>query len=99
MQDRGYVWKKGQALVPTWTAFAVVRLLEEHFHALVDFDFTASIDEDLDAIARGERQKDQWLTRFYFGETDDHDVPAITAEAGVGDDALLGHKPLVEENL
>ena len=99
VQDRGYVWKKGQALVPTWTAFAVIRLLEEHFDALVDYEFTASIDEDLDAIERGERQKAQWLTRFYFGETDDHDVPSITAEAGAGDDALLGLKRLVEENL
>ena len=99
VQDRGYVWKKGQALVPTWTAFAVIRLLEEHFDALVDYDFTASIDEDLDAIARGERQKDQWLSRFYFGETEDRDVPAITAEAGTADDALLGLKRLVEENL
>jgi DNA topoisomerase I len=98
VQDRGYVWKKGQALIPTWTAFAVVRLLEEHFDALVDYDFTASIDEDLDAIARGDRKKDEWLQRFYFGETDAN-VPPITAEAGVGDDALLGLKRLVEENL
>jgi DNA topoisomerase-1 len=97
VQDRGYVWKKGQALVPTWTAFAVVRLLEEHFDRLVDYDFTASIDEDLDAIARGDRQKDQWLQRFYFGDAD-KDAPAITAEAD-GGDALLGLKRLVEENL
>ncbi len=99
IQDRGYVWKKGQALVPTWTAFAVVRLLEEHFDALVDYDFTASIDEDLDAIARGDRAKDQWLTRFYFGDTGDGASQPISAEAGVGDDALLGLKRLVEENL
>ena len=99
VQDRGYVWKKGQALVPTWTAFAVIRLLEEHFDALVDYDFTASTENDLDAIAAGDRQKDQWLTRFYFGQTDDHDVPPITAEAGSADDALLGLKRLVEENL
>jgi DNA topoisomerase-1 len=99
IQDRGYVWKKGQALVPTWTAFAVIRLLEEHFDALVDYDFTASIDEDLDAIARGDRQKDRWLKRFYFGDTGEGDSEAITAEAGVGDDALLGLKRLVEENL
>ncbi|MFK7917947.1 MAG: type I DNA topoisomerase [Ilumatobacter sp.] len=100
VQDRGYVWKKGQALVPTWTAFAVIRLLEEHFEALVDYDFTASTEEDLDAISRGDRQKAQWLTRFYWGKTDDQDIPAITAEAG-GDanDALLGLKRLVEENL
>ncbi len=99
VQDRGYVWKKGQALVPTWTAFAVVRLLEEHFDALVDYDFTASIDEDLDAIARGDRAKDKWLKRFYFGDTGDGDTEPIAAEAGVGDDALLGLKRLVDENL
>ncbi len=99
VQDRGYVWKKGQALVPTWTAFAVIRLLEEHFDALVDYEFTASTEADLDAIAKGERQKDQWLRRFYFGDQGDDSVPAITAEAGDGDDALLGLKRLVEENL
>ena len=99
VQDRGYVWKKGQALVPTWTAFAVVRLLEEHFDALVDYDFTASIDSDLDSIARGDRAKDKWLKRFYFGDTGDGDTEPIAAEAGVGEDALLGLKRLVEENL
>ncbi len=68
VQDRGYVWKKGQALVPTWTAFAVVNLLEQHFDDLVDYDFTARIETDLDAIAAGDRQKDQWLQSFYFGD-------------------------------
>jgi len=99
IQDRGYVWKKGQALVPTWTAFAVIRLLEEHFDALVDYDFTAAIDADLDEIAHGRRAKDQWLKRFYFGDTGDGDTEPISAEAGFGDDALLGLKRLVEENL
>jgi DNA topoisomerase-1 len=99
IQDRGYVWKKGQALVPTWTAFAVIRLLEEHFDALVDYDFTASIDADLDDIANGTRAKDRWLKRFYFGDTGDGDTEPISAEAGVGDDAMLGLKRLVEENL
>jgi DNA topoisomerase-1 len=99
IQDRGYVWKKGQALVPTWTAFAVIRLLEEHFDALVDYDFTASIDADLDEIASGARAKDKWLKRFYFGDTGDGDTQPISAEAGFGDDALLGLKRLVEENL
>ncbi len=99
IQDRGYVWKKGQALVPTWTAFAVVRLLEEHFDALVDYDFTASIDHDLDEIANGRRAKEKWLKRFYFGDTGDGDTEPISAEAGFGDDALLGLKRLVEENL
>jgi DNA topoisomerase-1 len=99
IQDRGYVWKKGQALVPTWTAFAVIRLLEEHFNALVDYDFTASIDADLDEIAHGIRAKDKWLKRFYFGDTGDGDTQPISAEAGFGEDALLGLKRLVEENL
>jgi len=84
VQDRGYVWKKGQALVPTWTAFAVVGLLEQHFDELVDYAFTARIEEDLDAIARNERQKQDWLQHFYWGD-----------EA----DALPGLKRLVEENL
>ncbi len=83
VQDRGYVWKKGQALIPTWTAFAVVSLLEQHFDDLVDYEFTAKIEEDLDAIAAGTGQKDQWLTRFYFGD----------------DGTLPGLKRLVEENL
>lgn len=67
IQDRGYVWKKGQALVPTWTAFAVVGLLEDHFDDLVDYELTAKIEEDLDEIAGGRRDKSDWLTRFYFG--------------------------------
>ena len=70
VQDRGYVWKKGQALVPTWTAFAVVGLLEQHFDDLVDYELTAKIEEDLDGIADGSRQKDEWLQRFYFGADD-----------------------------
>ena len=68
IQDRGYVWKKGQALIPTWTAFAVVGLMEQHFDDLVDYEFTARVETDLDAIAAGERQKDQWLRSFYFGD-------------------------------
>ena len=84
VQDRGYVWKKGQALVPTWTAFAVVGLREKHFDELVDYAFTARIEEDLDSIARNELQKQDWLEHFYFG----------------GDAANLpGLKRLVAENL
>jgi DNA topoisomerase-1 len=65
--DRGYVTKRGQALVPSWLAFSVVRLLEEHFSDLVDYDFTAALEDDLDAIARGEQQRTAWLKEFYFG--------------------------------
>ena len=75
IQDRGYVWKKGQALVPTWTAFAVVGLLEQHFSDLVDYDLTAKMDADLDEIADGKQQKADWLQRFYFG--DDDDLPGL----------------------
>jgi len=68
IQDRGYVNSRGSALIPTWLAFAVTRLLEEHFSKLVDYDFTASMEEDLDRIANGEEQRVDWLKRFYFGE-------------------------------
>ncbi|MCE1179660.1 MAG: type I DNA topoisomerase [Micrococcales bacterium] len=68
IQDRGYVRTKGTALVPTWLAFAVTRLLEEHFTRLVDYDFTASMEEDLDRIANGDEQRAVWLRRFYFGD-------------------------------
>ncbi|MCA5892177.1 type I DNA topoisomerase [Isoptericola sp. NEAU-Y5] len=68
IQDRGYVRTKGQALVPTWLAFAVVKLLEEQFRWLVDYDFTAEMEADLDQIAAGDRDRVAWLTRFYFGD-------------------------------
>ncbi|GEL95306.1 type I DNA topoisomerase [Cellulomonas composti] len=68
IQDRGYVTSRGQALVPTWLAFAVTRLLEENFEWLVDYDFTAEMEEDLDAIAAGDKDRVAWLTRFYFGD-------------------------------
>ena len=68
MVDRGhYLWKKGTSLVPTWTAFSVIRLLEDNFESLVDYEFTADLDNDLDSIARGELKKVDWLTEFYFG--------------------------------
>jgi DNA topoisomerase I len=67
IQDRGYVWKKGSALVPSWVAFAVVALLERHFERLVDYDFTAAMEDELDRIASGNEQRTQWLSKFYFG--------------------------------
>ena len=67
IMDRGYVTKKGQALVPSWIAFSVVRLLEEHFSELVDYDFTAEMENDLDRIAAGEAARGKWLGEFYFG--------------------------------
>ena len=71
ISDRGYVTKKGQALVPSWIAFSVVRLLEEHFGELVNYDFTAEMEGDLDKIASGEADRAAWLHDFYFG-SDSH---------------------------
>jgi DNA topoisomerase I len=68
IQDRGYVWKKGTALVPSLTAFALVRLLEDHFKNLVDYAFTARMEDDLDGIASGTEEASPWLSRFYFGD-------------------------------
>ncbi|MEU9875316.1 type I DNA topoisomerase [Streptomyces phaeochromogenes] len=92
--DRGYVFKKGTALVPSFLSFAVVNLLEKHFGRLVDYDFTAKMEDDLDRIARGEAQAIPWLRRFYFGEGD----ATGAAEAGNGDgDHLGGLKELVTD--
>ncbi|MBA3718172.1 MAG: DNA topoisomerase I, partial [Actinobacteria bacterium] len=66
--DRGYVFKKDSALVPTFLAFAVIGLLEQHFGRLVDYDFTARMEDDLDRIAAGDEERVEWLRRFYFGE-------------------------------
>ncbi|MBT1092338.1 type I DNA topoisomerase [Streptomyces sp. Tu102] len=93
--DRGYVFKKGTALVPSFLSFAVVNLLEKHFGRLVDYDFTAKMEDDLDRIARGEAQSVPWLKRFYFGEGTDN---GNAAEAGNGDgDHLGGLKELVTD--
>src|SRR5204862_5673757 len=70
IQDRGYVWKRGSALVPSWVAFAVVGLLERHFGCLVDYDFTAAMEDELDSIASGAQHRTDWLTGFYFGSPD-----------------------------
>ncbi|MFN2539132.1 MAG: DNA topoisomerase, partial [Mycobacteriales bacterium] len=88
--DRGYVWKKGSALVPTWRAFAVIGLLEQHFGRLVDYTFTASMEDDLDAIAEGTRDSVHWLTAFYFGNPEGK-------EGGLARQG--GLKKLVTENL
>ncbi len=71
--DKGYVNVVKQALVPTWLAFAMIRLLEEHFAWLVDYDFTADMEEDLDRIASGDLSRVDWLSEFYFGSTEGAD--------------------------
>ncbi|MGC1739266.1 MAG: type I DNA topoisomerase [Mycobacterium sp.] len=90
IQDRGYVHKKGSALVPSWVAFAVTGLLEQHFGRLVDYDFTAAMEDELDAIASGQEHRTNWLNNFYFGG--DHGVPDSVARSG-------GLKRLVGINL
>ncbi|SIR94765.1 type I DNA topoisomerase [Williamsia sterculiae] len=99
IQDRGYVLKKGSALVPSWVAFAVVGLLEGYFGGLVDYDFTASLEDDLDRIAAGDENRVAWLTRFYFG---DGAVPGGEVTAVDLDASELGRhglKQLVGVNL
>ncbi|MCP9945205.1 type I DNA topoisomerase [Streptomyces somaliensis] len=95
--ERGYVFKKGTALVPSFLSFAVVNLLEKHFGRLVDYDFTARMEDDLDRIARGEAQAVPWLRRFYFGEGTGTGAGGA-ADAGNGDgDHLGGLKDLVTD--
>lgn len=87
--DRGYVAKRGTALVPTWLAFAVVRLLEDHFSSLVDYEFTARMEDQLDLISNGEISRLDALTNFYFGpkvKGADGDFPGLQQLLGkVGD--------------
>ena len=84
--DRGYVFKKGTALVPSFLAFAVVTLLEQHFGQLVDYEFTAHMEDVLDEIARGEAERVPWLRRFYFGTSDgDRDGADPGLKSLVGD--------------
>jgi DNA topoisomerase-1 len=85
IQNRGYVWKKGTALVPSFTAFAVVGLLERYFGDLVDYGFTAAMENDLDEIADGEREVLPWLTRFYFGGNGSS-APAVESRRGLKED-------------
>ncbi|MGA8295462.1 MAG: type I DNA topoisomerase [Acidimicrobiales bacterium] len=94
--DRGYVWKKGSALVPSFLAFAVVGLLERYFPSLVDYNFTASMEDDLDEIARGDEEALPWLERFYFGTNGSGgngagDVVATVEEGGGLKAAVLDH--------
>jgi DNA topoisomerase-1 len=99
IQERGYVWKKGTALVPTFTAFSVISLLEQHFPDLVDYAFTARMEDDLDNIATGDEEVQPWLRRFYFGA----EVPVRGDEGpSNGDEAdrqTAGLKTMVSDRL
>jgi DNA topoisomerase-1 len=85
IQDRGYVSKRGRALVPTFLAFSVTGLLEQHFSKLVDYEFTASMEEDLDKIANGEADRVEWLTRFFYGHDDVPGLEALASDLGAID--------------
>ena len=93
IQERGYVWKKGSALVPSFTAFAVVGLLEQYFGNLVDYGFTAAMEDDLDQIAQGAREALPWLTAFYFGAAAESVAALATADGtdGSGKGAANGN--------
>ena len=82
VQDRGYVLRRGTALVPSWTAFAVVRLLEEHFGPFIDYDFTAQMEQQLDRMAQGDLARSEYLTSFYHSD---------------GSDGPIGLKPMVDD--
>jgi DNA topoisomerase-1 len=100
IQERGYVWKKGAALVPSWIAFSVVGLMEKHFERLVDYDFTATLEDELDSIAAGNAQRQTWLSHFYFGGQNGENGKA---PSGSGVEASMTHlgglKKLVGDNL
>jgi DNA topoisomerase-1 len=82
IQDRGYVYKRGRALVPTFLAFSVTGLLETHFTKLVDYDFTASMEEDLDKIAAGEAGRVDWLRDFYYGVNGEPGLNELSLDLG-----------------
>ncbi|MET2010285.1 type I DNA topoisomerase [Microbacterium chocolatum] len=92
--NRGYVAKRGQALIPSWLAFSVVRLLEQHFPDLVDYDFTAALEDDLDAIARGEQSRVAWLKEFYFGSEAHVGLRNIVDNLGEIDARALNSTPI-----
>lgn len=85
IQDRGYVYKRGRALVPAFLAFSVTGLLEQHFAKLVDYEFTASMEEDLDKIAAGEAQRVDWLRDFFYGHDGQPGLNELSADLGAID--------------
>ena len=85
IQDRGYVSKRGRALVPTFLAFSVTGLLETHFTKLVDYEFTASMEEDLDKIASGEAKRVDWLRDFFYGHDGEPGLNELSADLGAID--------------
>lgn len=98
IQQRGYVWKKGSALVPSFKAFAVVRLLEQHFTTLVDYSFTAKMEDELDSIAEGNEDLVPWLQRFYFGASGSSSGGKANGQKG-NERLSMGLRKLVSDRL
>ncbi len=92
--DRGYVFKRGTALVPSFLAFAVTGLLEQHFGRLVDYSFTAQMEDDLDRIAAGEQERVDWLRHFYFGGDGDEGLHALVSDLSEIDARAVNSLPL-----
>ncbi|MDO8336774.1 MAG: type I DNA topoisomerase [Microcella sp.] len=95
--DRGYVTPRGTALVPNWIAFSVVRLLEENFADLVEYDFTAEMEADLDRIANGEADRTDWLKGFYFGDAHQPGLRPVIDNLGDIDAKTLNSMPITDE--
>jgi DNA topoisomerase-1 len=97
IQDRGYVAKRGRALVPTFLAFSVTGLLEQHFTKLIDYEFTASMEEDLDKIANGEEERVTWLTKFFYGSEDSPGLADLSADLGAIDAQAINTMKMGED--
>ena len=97
IQDRGYVTKRGRALVPTFLAFSVTGLLEQHFTKLIDYEFTASMEEDLDKIANGEEERVAWLTKFFYGNEDNPGLADLSADLGAIDAQAINTMKMGED--
>ena len=97
IQDRGYVFKRGRALVPAFLAFSVTGLLEQHFTKLVDYEFTASMEEDLDRIANGDEERVHWLTDFFFGHDGNPGLQDLAADLGVIDAQAINTMKMGED--
>ena len=97
IQDRGYVTKRGRALVPTFLAFSVTGLLEQHFTKLIDYEFTASMEEDLDKIANGEEERVAWLTKFFYGSENNPGLADLSSDLGAIDAQAINTMKMGED--
>ena len=97
IQDRGYVAKRGRALVPTFLAFSVTGLLEQHFTKLIDYEFTASMEEDLDKIANGDEERVTWLTKFFYGSEGNPGLADLSADLGAIDAQAINTMKMGED--